>query len=119
MAQEPSPIRLNGSSKPLHKENDEEIQEILPLKTESAGESLITNTLAEAQTIGNQDMVNTALVENMAIYGEDFGELDDYNDEGHSFEQRGMLDNTEENTGEMQMQYQFYPFISVFLIIPL
>ena len=55
-------------------------------------------------------MDNTALVENLAIYREDFGELDDYNefnDEGHSFEQRGMLDNTEENTGEMQMQYQF------------
>ena len=103
MAEEPYPIRLSGSSKPNHKENDEdEIQEILPIKTESAGESLETHTLA-AQTSGNQDKDNTALVENIASYGEDFGEFGDYNDEGNSFEHRGMQDNTEENTGEMHL----------------
>jgi hypothetical protein len=54
MAQEPSHIRLNDSSKHLHNENeDKEIQEILPEKTESAGEKLDTHTLAEAQAIGN------------------------------------------------------------------
>ena len=95
LAQEPSPIGLNGSIKSLHKENDVHwIQEIVPVKTESAGENLDTNTLA-ASTIGNQDMENTAMVENIVSYGEDFGELDDYNEEGNSFEQSGMQDNTE------------------------
>ena len=104
MAQEPSHTRLNDSSKHLHNENeDKEIQEILPEKTESAGEKLDTHTLAEAQAIGNQEMETTALIENIAIYGEDSEDFDDHNDKGHSLEQRGMQDNKEENTGEMQM----------------
>ena len=87
---------------------NDEIEEIIPVKTEPV--EILNNhssTIpARAPTNHSQAVAanqNTTLVENndsSAFYGEDFGEYGDYSEAGEGYEQGGMLDNTGGNTGE-------------------
>ena len=86
---------------------DDEIEEIIPVKTEPVENLNTHNSTIATPTPTNQSQavapnLNIYLVENndsSAFYGEDFAEYGDYSEAGEGYEQGGMLDNSGGNTG--------------------
>jgi len=111
----PNPPTKNTNMSSTNDNVDNDIQEILPVKTESV-DSLNTpiSTLPGLTPANHQHHAghagasneNTALVENSdnsAIYEEDFGEFGDYNVGGEGYEQQNMMQDTNDGNKELDM----------------
>ena len=87
---------------------NDEIEEIIPVKTEPVENLNTHGSIIAAPTPTNDSQSvaanqNIALLENndsSAFYGEDFGEYGDFSEAREGYEQGGMLDNSAGNTGE-------------------